>query len=514
MATTQVTRPITTISGLQDGSDGARLLNFYATQAINPRSSKVPVLLQSTPGFNVGVAVDHRVNPTDPFPALKGIMAAASPIYGEHIIAISEKKITFYSDIDAGTVHFQADMPANVSIEDNKPLRWATDGRYIVMVTEREVYAVDRKIVKANVDDDATNSIWVSVVAPVGDDDSDDTTTEAWVDVVWIDGYFILGNRGGQIFHSNLRSLQFDQLDFARADSKPDGIEALAAHNRRLYVFGTHSIESWFNAGLPDFAFARDNSFTQNVGIYKRESLAQNEHVLFFLGSDLSVYMMSGSSINRISNEIVDRIISDVARSSSYGDHTFPAFAYTEYAHKFYCINADIEDDPSASYWCYDMETGAWHERTGDSERNKWIVHCAPHRGKNYVLISTENNIREMSIKHYRGLLSGTYTREIILPIIDADFNRVRHHNIAVDLSYKGDETDVIETLLEWSDDNKKTFKGINRGFRQWMSTSRMRWNTLGVVDFTGRNYRLTVRGGNGELNIQGAYSTIEVVAD
>ena len=505
MATRQETRPVTTVSGLQDGSDGARLLNFYATAAINPRSSKVPILLQSAPGFSEGVTVAGADKP-------KNILTANSPIWGDHVFVLTDSMVYVYSDLDAGTIYYEFATPLDLNISDDQPLRWTTDGRYVMMVTDREVYAFDRKIIKANVDDvDATN-VWRDIVAPVGDDDSDDTTTENWVDIVWIDGYFILGNQGGQIFHSNLRSLQFDELDFARADSKPDGIVALAAHKRLLYVFGSETIEMWYNAGLADFAFARDNSFTKQLGIYVRESLAQDERAVYFLGSDLSFYQMAGGTMSRMSNEIVDRLTTDVVRGS-YPNHKFPAFTYTEYAHKFYCINLDM-NEPDSSYWVYDLETGAWHERSGDPLRNAWILDSTRFKGKNYVLTAGNSNVRELSVKHYRGLVEETIEREVVLPVIDADHNRVRHHNISFDPTYKGGDDDVISMLLEWSDDNKRTWKGEGRGFRDWDPDNRMRWNTLGVVQFSGRNYRLTIHGGNGELALQGAYSTIEVVAD
>ena len=504
-----IRRPIGTVSGLSDGADGGRLLNLYSSAAVIPQESVVPVMVRGTPGY-VNNSFDDS-----PDEQSRVLMAAVHPSYGNHILVLTDDNLYVYVQTSSGPLDRVAKIPIpseyNLTHDDDKPLRWATDGRIVAFITDSEIYAFDRAKVKEHIDDpDSTEHVWVSITAPTPDDDSDDTDTEAWVDIVWIDGYFVLAAKGGQMFNSEIRQTTFDQLDFARADVKPDGIVGMETLGQTIYVFGERSIEMWVNAGLPQFAFRRQKQVSYDVGCYSRETITRNELAIHFLGSDLSWHSLAaGGRLQKISNDTVDRVI---RRDSGRGDHTFLSFQYTEEGHKFVGFQSK-----EGGQWVFDWNTRMWHERT--STKTEFIVGVVRSDTKVYCLISTHSAIYRISLEFDKHPFGGSgeaadqaIEREMILPIIQLDQRRVRHTSFQADIHYEGGGNPALSLILGWSDDNKDTF--VERAARMWQRGIRSKWNNLGLSGSRGRNYRLRLSGTNGEVVILGAYIEAEELTD
>ena len=378
----------------QDPNDGSRLINCYA---VNPAALRTapqqpvtqvevrPVESASTV-FSLpdDLNFDRAGITVETNRAINGIVLINSPVYGKRLLGVLGG-YWFYQIVLGGTADddppagpvdpsekyivlseanpaegerriFQYTTEAENSAGAN-PVKLATDGRRVLFTAHREVYAFDCAAMDAGK--------FQTILAPTPDDQSAELPDEAWVDVVWVDGYFVLFARGGQIFHSNHNSLRFDQLDFASAESNPDAIVGALVFRRRIYVFGRASIEVWYNAGDRDFAFRRDNSYTMNIGCVSRNSLQQDVDRMYFIGSDGIVYATGGSAPQRISHEAVE---SDIKRYAN-GVYCRTA-AYTSVGHRFYTLElysdeedmADREALPSA-VWGYDATTGFWHER-------------------------------------------------------------------------------------------------------------------------------------------------------
>ena len=503
----QIRRPVGTVSGIQDGSDGSRLLEMFSSAAIVPQESTVPVILRGTPGYSRGYAPVPSTN-------LKALFNIDSAIYGNHTFVFTNTNLYVLNepasgaDFAAANIIFTIAFPPAyaLSINDDAPLRWASDGRYIVFITDSEVYAIDRERIAEHMAGNTANSVFPAVTAPIPTDHSDATSTEAWVDVVYADGYFVLAANGGELFSSELASIQFDQLAFARADVSPDGIVGLAFFRNQLWVFGTHSVERWQNKGLTDFPFLRDRSFAIDVGCYSKESILVNEISVHFLGNDLIYYALPGAAPQQISNDTVTTVI----RRSVQNDptHKFLSYAYTEEGHKFICVHMGDED---YNYWVYDWSTGQWHER--DAIHTRYIVHATRVRERTFVITAGEDKIRELSVEHTQNLVNATGDRYITMPIMQINQTRFRHYSLQFDIHYEGDDSDVITLELNWSDDNKRTWKGASRvkTFRRGVRT---KFNNLGQVNSQGRHYRLKISGANGEIAVFGAYIEAEILTD
>lgn len=174
--------------------------------------------------------------------------------------------------------------------------------------------------------------------------------------VCFIDGYFLVNNPGtGQFQISSLYDgITWDGLDFGVAEGLPDPVVGVLANNRQAWVFGTRSVEVYWNSGDPDFPFSRiDGSFIEH-GCAAAFTAQKFAGTVAWLSDKGQVLMANGFQPQRISNHAVERAIKEAGDvSAAY------AWTHVEGGHTFYCLAL-----PGASTtWCYDLNTSQWHER-------------------------------------------------------------------------------------------------------------------------------------------------------
>jgi hypothetical protein len=180
--------------------------------------------------------------------------------------------------------------------------------------------------------------------------------------VGYLDGYFVFNEPDSQKFWvtSLLDGLSVDPLDFASAEGYPDNVIALIVDHREIFLFGTTSVEVWYDAGTPDFPLARIQGAFMEVGCEAAYSVAKLDNSVFWLGSDARgrgiVYRANGYTPARISTNAVEYAI------QSYGNISDAvAYTYQQDGHPFYVLIF-----PSAqATWVYDVSTTLWHERAG-----------------------------------------------------------------------------------------------------------------------------------------------------
>lgn len=83
-------------------------------------------------------------------------------------------------------------------------------------------------------------------------------------------------------------------LSFYTAESSPDGLIAAVALQGSLYLFGTETIERWIETGDNDAPYRPQTSSVMNRGCLARDTIAQLDNTLFFVGDDYSVYRLNG----------------------------------------------------------------------------------------------------------------------------------------------------------------------------------------------------------------------------
>ena len=180
--------------------------------------------------------------------------------------------------------------------------------------------------------------------------------------VGYLDGYFVFSEPNSQKIWvtSLLDGTSVDPLDFASAEGAPDGVVSILVDHRELWVFGTNTVEVWYNAGLTDFPLTRIQGAFNEIGCAATHSVAKLDNGIFWLGADARgqgmVYRGEGYTGKRISTHAVEWQI------QSYGTISDAvAYTYQQDGHSFYVLIFPT----AGKTWVYDVSTGAWHERAG-----------------------------------------------------------------------------------------------------------------------------------------------------
>jgi hypothetical protein len=200
-------------------------------------------------------------------------------------------------------------------------------------------------------------NINTDVFGPITDPDFPGAVT-----VGFLDGYFVFNEPNSQKIWVTalLDGYDINALDFASAEGSPDGLVAVNVDHREAWLFGSDSVEVWYDAGLADFPLTRIQGAFNELGCAAAFSVAKLDNTLFWLGTDARgqgiVYKANGYNGQRVSTHAVEWQI------QQYGNISDAiAYTYQQDGHSFYVLTF-----PSANAtWVYDAATQAWHERAG-----------------------------------------------------------------------------------------------------------------------------------------------------
>jgi hypothetical protein len=160
-------------------------------------------------------------------------------------------------------------------------------------------------------------------------------------------------------FSAVLDGTTWNGLDFFSKEGYPDYLRSIQSDGVQLYLWGTETFEVW--QADPN-AVPGGNPFVELIGAGGRygniSTFAQGaiDGHIYFLGGDdrgqICAYVMNGYSPVRISTH---------AQEASWQANAMGAnavsYTYMEEGHSFWCINF------GGQTWCFDPETGAWHQR-------------------------------------------------------------------------------------------------------------------------------------------------------
>jgi len=284
------------------------------------------------------------------------------------------------------------------------------------------------------------------------------------VTVSYLDGYFVFNEPDSQkIWVSQLLDgTSVDPLDFASAEGSPDGVVALISDHRELWVFGTDSVEVWYDSGATDFPLTRIQGAFNEIGCVAPFSIAKLDNGLFWLGTDARgqgiVYRANGYTGVRVSTHAIEWQIQQYGNISDA-----VAYTYQQDGHAFYVINFPTGN----TTWVYDVATQAWHERAGfkngaftrQRSNNQCnfggtIIVGDYENGNIYQLdldTYTDNNDVQKWLRSWRALMPGQNT-----------LKRTAQHSLQLDA-----ETGVglndgqglnPQAMLRWSDDGGHTW--------------------------------------------------------
>jgi len=188
----------------------------------------------------------------------------------------------------------------------------------------------------------------------------DDPDFPGAVTVGYLDGYFVFNEPNSQRLWITelLDGTSIDPLDFASAEGSPDGLVSVLVDHREAWLFGTNSVEVWYDSGGADFPLSPVQGAFNEVGCIAAFSVAKLDNGIFWLGADARgrgiVYRANGYTAQRVSTHAVEWQIQQYDNMSDA-----VAYTYQQDGHAFYVLIF-----PSANTtWVYDVATGLWHER-------------------------------------------------------------------------------------------------------------------------------------------------------
>lgn len=429
-----------------------RMINLFPE--VIPDGGKEPAFLQRAPGLKFQQTIG-----TGP---IRGLWA--DQVSGASFYVVSGEAVYKLTSLDA-TPQFLG------SVAGTGPVSIAYNGTQLFFACNPTAFIYD----------ETTGSF-----GQVNDPDFSGAVT-----VGYLDGYFVFNEPNSQriwvtaLYDGN----NIDALDFASAEGSPDNVVGVMVDHRELWVFGTNSVEVWYNAGTPDFPLARIQGAFNEIGCLSAYSVAKLDNALFWLGSDARgqgiVYRAKGYNGERVSTHAVEWQI------QQYPDlNDAVAYTYQQDGHAFYVLNFPSAD----ATWVYDVATGAWHERAG------WDAGVfTRHRGNcqcnfdgNIVIGDYENgNIYTFDLDVYtdNGQIQKWLRSWRALPTGQNDLKRTTQHTLQLDcesgvgLNGPAQGSDP-QVMLRWSDDGGHSWSNTHLGGMGKIGAygKRLIWRRLGMT--------------------------------
>lgn len=440
LGSTYVTRSI--------NAANARMVNLFPE--IVPEGGKEPAFLNRAPGLKLKVAVGSG--------PIRGLWS-----YGNNMYVVSGNtlyKVTSdYIVTNLGTVS-----------GTSEPVSMADNGNQLFVACNGPSYIYN---------------LQTNVFQQISDSDFPGAVT-----VSYIDSYFAFNEPNSQKIWvtSLLDGTSIDPLDFASAEGSPDGVVGIIADHRELWVFGTNSIEVWYNTGNPDFPFSRIQGAFNELGCVAAYSIAKMDNGLFWLGQDARgqgiVYRANGYTGQRISTHAVEWQIQQYNNLSDAIGYT-----YQQDGHSFYVLIF-----PTANTtWVYDVTTQSWHERAGfiNGEFTRHRSNCQVFFNNEVLVGDYQNaNIYSFDLDNFsdNDNVQKWLRSWRALPTGQNNLKRTAQHSLQIDLETGvglnlGQGSDP-QVMLRWSDDGGHTWSN-----EHWVSIGKIGefyrraiWRRLGMT--------------------------------
>lgn len=307
-------------------------VNLYAE--IQAEKEKATVTYYGTPGLTL-FSDDLGDTP------IRGWISVGTVFYAVH-------RGTFYEINNAGTITSRGTLVTTTGRVD-----MTYNGLVVLMVDGTSGY---------------TYTVASTTFVEIADGDFPDGVTTC----TWLDGQFIVGGDGTDTFFISPDGTAWDPLDFATAESNPDGLVRVFANNGEVLLFGDNTLEPWGNNGQGDFPFSPIKGGISTFGLAARWSMCEfNSGIAALMiptGGQVQVMFISGYTPRPISTPEMDSIINGYATVSDA-----VAFSYMLGGHPMYQINF-----PSAmTSWLFDALSGMWSklEYGLDAARHRAELH-------------------------------------------------------------------------------------------------------------------------------------------
>jgi hypothetical protein len=232
--------------------------------------------------------------------------------------------------------------------------------------------------------------------------------------------------------------------------------------HRELWVFGTDSVEVWYDSGATDFPLQRIQGAFNEIGCVAAFSIAKLDNGLFWLGTDARgqgiVYRANGYTGVRVSTHAIEYAI---AQYGNIADAI--AYTYQQEGHAFYVLTFPTGN----ATWVYDVSTQVWHERAGfaNGDFMRHRSNCQCNFGGNIVVGDFESgNIYRFDLDVYadNGGIQKWLRSWRALPTGQNNLKRTAHHSLQLDcetgVGLNDGQGSDPQVMLRWSDDGGHTW--------------------------------------------------------
>jgi len=149
--------------------------------------------------------------------------------------------------------------------------------------------------------------------------------------------------------------------NFATAESAPDDTIRVYVFNQSLYLFGTKTVERWYNTNSGNPPFDRYQNGRMNVGLKAIHAVTESDQYVYWFGDDNMFYRISANQPTVISNKTISRLASKISDTSDciaysvvfegsyYIIFTFPSgnktLVFSEAVNDWFYISTGADED-------------------------------------------------------------------------------------------------------------------------------------------------------------------------
>ena len=308
--------------------------------------------------------------------------------------------------------------------------------------------------------------------------------------VTFQDGYFIVSFRGsgrGQVSDLNDGS-SWDSTMYFNAEGDPDNTLVILSDHRDLIMFGTGTMETWYNSGAT-VPFDRKPGYSQEVGLGAKDSPSQLENTVYFLTDKFQIVKLQGAQPVPVSTRSIDyQIAQDSDRGNAIG------MSVIIEGNAFYILTT------SNNTWAYNAASKFWHKLASYPEpfTGRWRGNCSEYFNKKNIIGDYQNGkLYELDFDTFKD--NSDYIRRVrIPPTIKQDGKLIFHSSLEIFFEAGtgldgGVQGENPKAMLQYSDDGGHTWsyeiwRSIGKiGEYKWRAV----WNRFGAS--RNRSYKLTV---------------------
>lgn len=300
----------------------------------------------------------------------------------------------------------------------------------------------------------------------------------------WLDGLFVVdAGNGSDSFYWSADGSSWTALDFATAESAPDGLVRVFVDHGQLLLFGQATIEPWGSIGNVDAPFAVVKGATAQFGLAARWSLVPFNDSVAFLAKNrmgqVQVMMMEGNVPKPISTpEIEAEINSYSTKSDAVG------MSFMDRGHPMYIISFPT----AGKSWMFDARSGMWSPRESGLSGARYHGELAIDY-LNKIRISDYSNGNVVNLDATVYTENGTaIAREIVTRHLYKNNARISLDELYVDMEVgvgtSSGAGSSPQVMLQYSKNNGKTWSA-----ELWKSLgamgkyfTRVVWRRLGIA--------------------------------